>query len=79
MLGLCDLRGTPATPSSTPARAWSAAASPSSATPSRDLRSYPQTLMFLLAYLFFNDGIQTVITSSSLYGAEQLQLRARAS
>lgn len=39
----------------------------------RDLRAYPQTLMFLLAYLFFNDGIQTVIASSSLYGAEQLR------
>ena len=39
----------------------------------RDLRNYPNTMMFLLAYLFFNDGIQTVITSSSLYGAEQLK------
>ena len=38
----------------------------------RDLRNYPNTMLFLLAYLFFNDGIQTVITSSSLYGAEQL-------
>jgi UMF1 family MFS transporter len=40
----------------------------------RDLRHYPQTLLFLLAYLFFNDGIQTVIGSSSLYGAEELKL-----
>jgi UMF1 family MFS transporter len=39
----------------------------------RDLRNYPNTMLFLLAYLFFNDGIQTVITSSSLYGAEQLE------
>ncbi|PKW25361.1 MFS transporter [Phycicoccus duodecadis] len=39
----------------------------------RDLRAYPNTLLFLLAYLFFNDGIQTVISSSSLYGAEQLR------
>ena len=39
----------------------------------RDLKKYPQTLMFLLAYLFFNDGIQTVISSSSIYGAEQLK------
>ena len=38
----------------------------------RDLRNYPNTMLFLLAYLFFNDGIQTVITSSSLYGSEQL-------
>jgi MFS transporter, UMF1 family len=39
----------------------------------RDLRAFPHTMMFLLAYLFFNDGIQTVISSSSLYGAEQLK------
>jgi UMF1 family MFS transporter len=39
----------------------------------RDLRNYPQTLLFLLAYLFFNDGIQTVISSSSLYGVRELQ------
>lgn len=38
-----------------------------------DLKRYPQTMLFLLAYLFFNDGIQTVINSSSLYGAEQLK------
>ncbi|WP_109471329.1 MFS transporter [Ornithinimicrobium cavernae] len=37
-----------------------------------ELRHYPQTLTFLLAYLFFNDGIQTVIASSSLYGTEAL-------
>ena len=37
-----------------------------------DLRHYPQTMLFLLAYLFFNDGIQTVIGSSSLYGQEEL-------
>ena len=39
----------------------------------RELRSYPQTLLFLLAYLFFNDGIQTVISASSVYGAEKLK------
>jgi MFS transporter, UMF1 family len=38
----------------------------------RDIRNYPVTLTFLLAYLFFNDGIQTVIASSSTYGAEEL-------
>ena len=40
----------------------------------RDLRRHhPQTMLFLLAYLFYNDGIQTVISSSSLYGAEELK------
>ena len=29
-------------------------------------------LTFLFAYLFFNDGIQTVIASSAVYGAEEL-------
>jgi MFS transporter, UMF1 family len=38
-----------------------------------ELRFYPQTLLFLIAYLFFNDGIQTVISASSVYGAEQLK------
>ena len=35
-------------------------------------RAYPMTLLFLLAYLFFNDGVQTVIYASSVYGSEEL-------
>jgi UMF1 family MFS transporter len=42
----------------------------------RELRHYPVTLTFLLAYLFFNDGIQTVIASSSLYGTRELGFEA---
>ena len=38
----------------------------------KDLRNYPVTLTFLLAYLFFNDGIQTVIASASVYGEKEL-------
>jgi len=38
----------------------------------KDMRRYPVALTFLLAYLFFNDGIQTVIASSAVYGAEEL-------
>lgn len=41
----------------------------------RDLRNYPQTLLFLLAFLFFNDGIQTVIVQSSLYATAELGMR----
>ncbi len=40
----------------------------------REMKNYPMALTFLLAYLFFNDGIQTVITSASVYGAEELGL-----
>lgn len=36
------------------------------------LRGYPQTLLFLLAYLLYNDGIQTVIAASSIFGQEEL-------
>ncbi len=39
----------------------------------KSLRSYPVALTFLLAYLFFNDGIQTVIASASIYGVEELE------
>jgi MFS transporter, UMF1 family len=39
----------------------------------KDLRNYPVALTFLVAYLFFNDGIQTVIASASIYGVEQLK------
>jgi len=38
----------------------------------RDLRAYPMTLLFLVAYLFYNDGIQTVIASASVYGEREL-------
>jgi len=38
----------------------------------KDLRDYPVALTFLLAYLFFNDGIQTVIGQAAVYGEEEL-------
>ena len=38
----------------------------------KDLRNYPMTLTFLLAYLLYNDGIQTVIAASSVYGEKEL-------
>ena len=38
----------------------------------KDMRNYPMTLTFLLAYLFYNDGIQTVLYAASTYGEKQL-------
>lgn len=38
----------------------------------REARRYPQTLLFLLAYVLFNDGVQTVIAVSSIYGSLEL-------
>ncbi|KOG60806.1 MFS transporter [Streptomyces flaveolus] len=40
----------------------------------RDMRRHPLTLAVLLAYLVYNDGIQTVITQASVYGSEELGL-----
>jgi UMF1 family MFS transporter len=37
-------------------------------------RAYPQTLLFLGAYLLYNDGIQTVIALASQFGSEELRL-----
>ena len=40
----------------------------------RDARRYPKTLLFLAAYLLYNDGIQSVIALSATYGDEELDL-----
>ncbi|OII67412.1 MFS transporter [Streptomyces sp. CC77] len=40
----------------------------------KDMRRHPLTLSFLLAYLVYNDGIQTVISQASIYGSEELGL-----
>ncbi|MER5705954.1 MFS transporter [Micromonospora sp. NPDC002296] len=40
----------------------------------REIKAYPLTLYFLLAFLVYNDGIQTVITLASQYGTEELHL-----
>ncbi|PWU43400.1 MFS transporter [Micromonospora globispora] len=40
----------------------------------RQMKAYPLTLFFLLAFLVYNDGIQTVITLASQYGIEELKL-----
>lgn len=40
----------------------------------KELRRYPLTLSFLLAFLIYNDGVQTVISQASLYGSQELGL-----
>jgi UMF1 family MFS transporter len=39
-----------------------------------ELRGYPQTLMFLLAYLLYNDAIQTVIALATQFGHDELKI-----
>ncbi len=38
------------------------------------LKRYPQTLLFLVAYLVYNDAIQTVFAMSSQFGSEELKM-----
>jgi len=40
----------------------------------RTARQYPHTLLFLVAYLLYNDAIQAVIALASVFGAEELKL-----
>ncbi len=38
----------------------------------REIRRYPMTLRYLIAYLLYNDGIQTVIVVSAIFGQQEL-------
>jgi UMF1 family MFS transporter len=38
----------------------------------RGMRRHPLTLLFLAAFLCYNDGIQTVVSQASLYGSQEL-------
>src|SRR6185436_443712 len=40
----------------------------------RELKTYPLSLFFLITFLIYNDGIQTVITMASVYASKQLGL-----
>jgi MFS transporter, UMF1 family len=41
----------------------------------RAARAYPQTLLFLAAYLLYNDGIQSIIALAATYGSVELELQ----
>ena len=40
----------------------------------REVRHYPQTMTFLIAYLLYNDAVQTVITLASQFGNDELKI-----
>ncbi|HWQ53285.1 MAG TPA: MFS transporter [Bryobacteraceae bacterium] len=57
-----------------PGRSWFAAGFGQLARTLRDLRRYPQTVTFLVAYLIYNDAIQSVITLSAQFGSDELKM-----
>ncbi|MCX4760546.1 MFS transporter [Streptomyces sp. NBC_01275] len=74
LVPLLRLRDRPAAVRSAAAREATAPGLRQLAATVRDMRRHPLTLAFLLAYLVYNDGIQTVISQASLYGSEELGL-----
>jgi UMF1 family MFS transporter len=40
----------------------------------KKLRNHPQTMLFLIAYLLYNDGVQAVVTFASQFGIHELDL-----
>lgn len=40
----------------------------------KDMKNYPLTLWFLIAYLLYNDGVQAVIALAAQFGQEELNL-----
>jgi len=40
----------------------------------RDVGRYPQTLKFLIAYLLYNDAIQTVLAQAGVFATEELKM-----
>jgi UMF1 family MFS transporter len=40
----------------------------------RDIRQYPETLTFLVAYLLYNDAIQTVLSIATQFGNDELKI-----
>jgi UMF1 family MFS transporter len=55
-----------------PGRSRAAAGLSQVAATIRELRRLPQTFRYLLAYMLYNDGIQTVISTASVFLAQEL-------
>ena len=39
-----------------------------------EIKKYPSLLLFLVAFLFYNDGIQTIIVVAAIFAREELAL-----
>lgn len=66
------VRSRPTSRRSVPGHDWLAAGASEIGAAFRRLRRLPQTARYLVAYTFYNDGIQTVIAMSSVFLAQEL-------
>jgi UMF1 family MFS transporter len=41
-----------------------------------EVKQLPETLKYLIAYLLYNDGVQTVIVVATIFGAEELKMES---
>lgn len=71
-LTFARLRARPAPLGAPPGRSAVAAGLGQVAATIRELRRRPQTFRFLMAYMLYNDGIQTVISTASVFLAQEL-------
>jgi MFS transporter, UMF1 family len=71
-LTFARLRARPAPLGAPPGRSAVAAGLGQVAATIRELRRLPQTFRFLMAYMLYNDGIQTVISTASVFLAQEL-------
>jgi len=71
-LTFARLRARPAPLGGPPGRSAVAAGLGQVAATIRELRRLPQTFRFLMAYMLYNDGIQTVISTASVFLAQEL-------
>lgn len=42
----------------------------------RDIRRLPETLKYLVAYLLYNDGVQTILVVATIFGSEELKMES---
>jgi UMF1 family MFS transporter len=42
----------------------------------RDIKRLPETLKYLVAYLLYNDGVQTILVVATIFGSEELKMQS---
>ncbi len=71
---LVGLRSGPAPAGTTPSPAPALSGGHSARAALRELRGAPMVLLFLGAYLLYNDGVQTVVSQAAVFATEELEL-----